>query len=528
MRNRIVVLFLFVVMVAGQGVSAQGVVVSQERESAVGVESAISKERELKLLKLREARLNLENAWNNYKRTRNDFELMERLYEKEYVSGERYQTALRAWEAAQTTYEIAEIELRRTELSFLQDASRISIVTATQRINEEGKRVLDFTLMNTSSVSEAMVTEKDFENREEIKERLSIENILVTVLGNVAGQGKVHIGKPFEIRIPVLPYGRTYEGSFILQQEKVEAVDLVIEYLAKADNKTVYLEKQSGEDIPRVTSLQFAQEGNAGESVLFGLELERLAEDAATFALEVVNLPDYIRPRFEEEGRMLSSVRFPERQATRNIALRCYIPQELGQQYLDKPINFFAVVGDEKAVKELKTRAAGMAPELITEEQIEELKVGYEALRLTPRGRPELQVAAPNLYFEIDPGQPVNVRIVVRNTGTVGLREVRIETDKPYDWTTVIVPELLDRIGPKEEIPADITVILPDGIGTGIYDMQVVAKCLYEGQPVESPKKDVRINVKSRVNLLGTIVIVTVLVAAMLGVAVFTIRLARR
>jgi hypothetical protein len=58
--------------------------------------------------------------------------------------------------------------------------------------------------------------------------------------------------------------------------------------------------------------------------------------------------------------------------------------------------------------------------------------------------------------------------------------------------------------------------------------MQVVAKCLYEGEPVESPDKDVRINVKSRVNLLGTIIIVTVLVAAMLGVAVFTIRLARR
>jgi hypothetical protein len=71
-------------------------------------------------------------------------------------------------------------------------------------------------------------------------------------------------------------------------------------------------------------------------------------------------------------------------------------------------------------------------------------------------------------------------------------------------------------------------VILPENIGTGIYEMQVVAKCLYEGEPVESPKKDVRINVKSKVNLLGTVIIVMVLVVAMLGVAVFTIRLARR
>jgi len=524
--NRVVIVVLFLVL-AGYAVLAWGAEVGGQLAPTAG-ETVISKERELKLLKLREARLNLENAWNNYQREQDEFNKMKELREKEYVSGRLYLQALRNWEAAQTMYETAEIELRRTELSFLQDASRISIVSAIQRYNDEGKRVLDFTLMNTSNLSEAIVTEKDFENQEEIKERLSIENILVKVLASVTGQGKVNIGKPFEIRIPVLPYGETYNGSFILQQEKIEAVDLVIEYLGKVDEKTVYVEKQSGEDIPKVTSLQFAQEGNAGESVLFDLELERLAEEAATFALEVVNLPDFIRARFEEQGSMLSSVRFPERQATRNIALRCYIPEELGQEFLDKPINFFVVVGNEKAVKELKALAAEIAPEPITEEQMEELKVGYEALRLTPRGRPELQLAAPNLYFEIDPGEPVNVRIVVRNLGTVTLREVRIETDKPYDWTTVITPELLDRIDPKEEIPADINVILPDSIGTGIYDMQVVAKCLYEGEPVESPKKDVRINVKSRVNLLGTIVIVTLLVAAMLGVAVFTIRLARR
>ena len=527
MRNRITLLIFFV-MLAGQTIPAQDIVATDEPSASSAEDAVISKERELKLLKLREARLNLENAWNNYKREQDEFDKMKELREKEYVSGLLYQKALRLWEAAQTTYETAEIELRRTELSFLQDASRISIVTATQRINEDGKRVLDFTLMNTSSVSEAMVTEKDFENQQEIMERLSIENILVTVLATVTGQGKVHIGKPFEIRISVLPYGEKYDGSFILQQEKVEAVDLVIEYLSKVDEKTVYLEKQSGEDIPRVTSLQFAQEGNAGESVLFDLELERLAEDAATFALEVVNLPDFIRPRFEEEGTMLSNVKFAQRQATRQLALRCYVPEELGQELLDKPINFFAVVGNEKAVKDLKALAAEIAPGPITEEQIENLKVGYEALRLTPRGRPELQLVAAQQFFEIDPGEPVDMRIVVRNTGTVALREVRLETDKPLDWTTVITPELLEKIDPKEDISADINVILPEGIGTGMYEMQVVAKCLYEGEPVESPDKDFRINVKSRVNLLGTVVIVTVLVAAILGLAVFTIRLARR
>ena len=527
MRNRMM-LPIFSVLLVVSAVSVEISRAAEEPAMPADTAPAMSKERELKLLQLEEAKLQREEAWNLYKRMEDDYEGMKELYKNGFVSGQIYETALRAWEQADAAYKTADLNKRRTELGFLQDASRISVLRATQRINEDGLRELEFTRMNTSSLSEAMVTEKDFEQEDEIKERLSIENILVTVLSSSAGAARVYIGNPFEIRIPILKYGQAEDYSFILQQEKVESVILQIEYLGKVDEKTVYLEKESGEDIPRVTSLQFAQEGNAGESVLFDLELERLAEDAATFALEVVNLPDYIRPRFEEQGNMLSQVKFPERVGTRNLELRCYVPEELAQEFLDQPIDFFAVVGSEEAVKKLVALAGEIAPEPITEKHIQDLKIGYEALQLTPRGRPELQLAAPNLYFEIDPGEPLSVRIVVRNTGTATLREVRLETEKPYDWTTVINPELLDKIEPKEEIPANIQVILPEDIGTGIYDMQVVAKCLYEGEPVESPKKDVRINVKSKVNLLGTVIIVMVLVVAMLGVAVFTIRLARR
>jgi len=127
-RNRITLLIFFV-MLAGQTIPAQDIVATDEPSASSAEDAVISKERELKLLKLREARLNLENAWNNYKREQDEFDKMKELREKEYVSGLLYQKALRLWEAAQTTYETAGIELRRTELSFLQDASRISIVT---------------------------------------------------------------------------------------------------------------------------------------------------------------------------------------------------------------------------------------------------------------------------------------------------------------------------------------------------------------------------------------------------------------
>lgn len=519
-----VVTLIFLSLVVVYPLIAQEVTRETAPGGAVSISSpVVSKERQLKLLQLEEAKLKLENAENTYKRMENDLERMKALYEGQYVSGQLYEQSVRSWEAAKTEYDNARLGLQRTKLNFLQDASRISVVEAAQRINKEGTRVLDFTLMNTSSATDAMVTDEDLKDVKRIEALLRIENVRVTVLSD-----KTQIGKPFEIEIPFLDYGQTYKGTFELQQEKVEAVTLRIEYLIKVDERVVYLEKQSGEDIVRVTSLQFAQEGNAGESVLFDLELERLAETGKTFALEVVNAPEYIRSRFEEKGKQLSQVKFAERVGTRNLELRCYVPEELGQEFLDKPINFFVIVGDERAVNKLKALGKEKPSQPITEQQIAEMKVGYEALQLTPRGRPELQLAAPNLYFEIDPGEPVNLRIVVRNTGTVALRDVRVETEIPNDWTAVIKPELLDKIERKNETPVDIKVILPKAIGTGIYDMQVVAKCQYEGEPVESPKKDVRINVKSRVNVIGTAIVVTLLVAAMAGVAVFTIRLARR
>jgi len=523
-RN-VVLLLIFFVMVAVHVVPAEESAATGEAAAGSAAGTFVSKERQLKLLQLKEAELRLEDARTQYERKKADYEGMKELYERPFpiVSGALYRQYLSEFEGATSAYDTAALELERTKLGFLQDASRISIIEATQEINPEGERLLRFRLMNTSSASEAMVTDEDLKNRGQIEARLRIENILVTVLHE-----GIQIGKPFEIRIPFLDYGDVFKGTFILQQEKIESVDLNIEYLGKIDTRKVYLEKQSGEDIVRITSLRFAQEGNAGESVLFDLELERLAEDAATFALEVVNLPEYITYRFEEKGNQLSQVKFAERMATRALELRCYVPEELGQELLDRPIDFFVVVGPERNVRELKSLAAEIAPQPIAEEQISELQTGLEQLRLTPRGRPELQLFAANLYFEKDPGEPVDFSIVVRNTGTVTLREVRLDTEKPYDWTSVINPELIDKIEPKQELPAAIRVILPDGIGTGIYEMQVVAKCQYEGEPIESPDKNFRISIKSRVNLLGTAVIVMLLVVAMLGLAVFTIRLARR
>ncbi len=517
------VLLALLVLLPLRGVLGQTEAVPLEFTSDRADGTTISKERELKLLQLKTAEITLQNALNALNRKTTEYTGMKELYDNNYVSGQRYQNALTALEAAQSAYETAVIALRQVELSFLQNASRISVIEATQSYNDNKKRVLDFTLMNTSNVMEAIVTDKDLEKRDEIMELLRIENILVTVLAT-----NIQIGRPFEIVIRSLDYGEQYKGKFVLQQEQIDAVQLRIEYLSKVENRTVYMEKRSGEDIPRVTSIQFAQEGNAGSTVEFDVDLERLAEDDATFTLEVVNLPDYIQGRFDDQGNVLTEVKFPERVAKRKLEVHCYVPEETSEDFLDKPIDFFAVVGPKEAVRQLKALETDIAPTPVTVEQIEALKIGYEMLRLTPRGRPELRIDAPNLYFETEPDQPVEIRVVIKNSGTATLREVRLETIKPYDWIVNITPDLFAEIQPREEVPADISVMLPESIGTGIYDLRAVVKCQYQGQPVQSPEKEFRISVKSKVNLGLTIALFGGIVLAMVGLAVFTIRLARR
>ena len=237
------VLLALLVLLPLKGVLGQTQAATMELPSDLTDSTTISKERELKLLQLKTARITLQNALNNLNRKKTEYTGMKELYDKLYVSGQRHQKALTDLEDAQTAYETAVIALRQTELSFLQNASRISVIEATQSLNEEKKRVLEFTLKNTSNVMEAIVTDQDLENMNEIKERLRIENILITVLAT-----NIQIGKPFEIVIPSLGYEEQYTDKFVLQQQQIDAVQLRIEYLSKVDNRTVYMEKRSGED----------------------------------------------------------------------------------------------------------------------------------------------------------------------------------------------------------------------------------------------------------------------------------------
>lgn len=337
------------------------------------------------------------------------------------------------------------------------------------------------------------------------------------------------IGDPYEIVIPALQYGQEDSVEFKLQQEKVDDVVVQLTYLSRTESRSIYLQKKSVENIVSMRSLQFAQQGQLGGSVAFDLELERLAEDVKTFALDVVNLPDQYRFWFQDnQERQLSQVKFAKGRAVINMDLVVYVPEEMPKAELDQPIDFIAIVGDQQAMERLRNLRKEQRAKPITEAQLVAIKMGYEELELTPRGAPELELSSANLYYEIRPEETLDIKFSVENTGTVRLDNVRVLTDPPYEWETIIEPEVIQKIQPAEVVYVQIKVIPVDRVDVGKYEMKVQAECEYEGEPVEALEKNVTIAVQSKTNLLGAIVLVVLLVGAIVAVAIFTVRLSRR
>jgi len=496
---------------------------SPELGTTRSVGSKISKERQLKLLQLQEAELARDIAKTAYERQKNEHEAMKRMWEDGIVSGKLYDDALRAFERAETEYESAKIQLARTKLNFLQDATHISILKAVKYRDEENRLWMEFTIKNSSNVEQAMVTEEDLERRDEIESLLRLEDIVIYIT-----KASVNIGDPLELKVPPLGCNETFTSKFLLRDPEVEDVTLVIEYLDTVRNERVYLEKQSGEDIVRVTCLQFAQEGTLDSEVNYGIRLERLAEDEKNFALTAIGLPLNIRYRFEYQGRALSQVKFSERSQRYDIVLKCFVPEDIPDEELDIPIKFYAVVADAFDLQKVQNlvRDAGSNP--VSSEQLAALKVGFEELRLIPKGFGELEIELANALLQVTQGNDAEALLEVKNTGTVDLLDVKVLTETPPGWEVIKKPPIIKKITLKDREAMRLYIDLPEDIGVGQYEMQVEAQSTYKGELITSLEKNIKIEVQARAELLLNTILVLLVVAAVIGVAFFTIKVARR
>jgi len=338
------------------------------------------------------------------------------------------------------------------------------------------------------------------------------------------GTGTI-IAQPYEIKVDLLTYNQTVSLDFTLQKD-VDEVTVSLNYLGRNEEKKVYLQKESAEDVVNISSLRFSQEGNLGGSVSYDLVLDRLAETERTFQLKIINLPEQLSYQFldPQTNTRLSQLKFTREHSRYTLSLVIYIPETLDLRMLDKPVKFaVAVVGDRESAR------LGRGERLqLGEDQIKGIKGGVEWLELVPRGVAEMELWASNLYHEIKRGEKVTMSMTLKNTGTKRLSKIRMETTLPPGWKGEISPEMVEGLGLNDEREVRLSFIPPDGVDVGDYEVKVKAGCEVEGRLIETPEKTVRIHISAPTSISMSAILVIGLILMIGAVAFLTVKISRR
>jgi len=485
-------------------------------------------------LNLRAARIDLEHAKVAYDRCRSDYEYAQRLSSQNILSKKELDEALSAYTQAEQQLRQAEIALERTKLSFLANATHITILGAKKYYDNDGRRMLDLVLRNTSNLAQAESaliysdpneqTQSAWQSPEQIRALLNIENIIVSIV-----DANASIGKPYEKIIPVLPYEGEEKVAFELLTD-VRQAGIKLQYLQQVVTENIYLEKESLQEIPTIVATQFSQEGTLGADIHYLLELEMLVTTERRFALTVTNLPPQINFSFVDQtsNARVTSVRFDENVSKHSLALRLSIPQKLDISMIDKTINLQAWAVPPQQLEALNALRAEHNLQDIPDEELGTIQAARVDLALIAKGSARLEILIDNLYTEILPQQSVTVKAELCNNGTLELFDLMPEVSPPLAWKTEITPNSIPRLAPNEEHTFQIHLEPGPEVGVGEYEVQIEARGQSGSNVAEAIEKRLKVRIIARTSLTTTLLLVGGLVALVVGIMIFGVRLSRR
>jgi len=485
-------------------------------------------------LRLRNAQVNLEHARQAYERYHRELGNAQSLFERNILSKKELDEAIS--DDAQSLQQLrqAEITLEQTKLSFLANATHITIMEAKKYYDNEGRRMLDLVLRNTSNLMQAesslILTDPNMRagetwlSADQIRALLNIENIIVSIVNNAAS-----IGKPYEEIIPILPYGQQQKVTFELLTD-VEQAGVKLQYLDQIVTDTIYLEKESLQETPTIVASQFSLEGELGTDVRYDLNLEMLVTSDRNFSLTVTNVPPQINCYFVDStsGSRITSVRFTQLASKQNLSLRASIPRKLDVAMIDKRIDFqiwVATPAQIELINKLKRQHADAA---LNDEQLGQIGAGRMDLSLIPKGTGRLEILINNLYAEIKPQEEVAIQADLHNDGTLALFNIVPEISPPLRWQAQVEPKLIERMLPNEKLTVLIRLQPGTDVGVGEYEAQIEARGQSGSETIEALEKRMKVRINAQTNLTTTLMLVGGLVVLVVGIMIFGVKLSRR
>jgi uncharacterized membrane protein len=91
-----------------------------------------------------------------------------------------------------------------------------------------------------------------------------------------------------------------------------------------------------------------------------------------------------------------------------------------------------------------------------------------------------------------------------------------------------VQPDLIRSLDPEKEQEVRIALIPPSDAGVGAQEVKIRTEAMANNRPVQTDDKTVRIQVQAKTPLLFTSLLVLALIALVVGIVVFGIKISRR
>lgn len=458
------------------------------------------------------------------KRAKEAYEVAKKEFDRQNELFTRGLIAQSELDRARGNFADAEVNFQQSLLAVLFEQQYVSITRAVKYQGADGAKHVRLRVENASGGTE------EFRKLLNLDDRLFrslqpdlISNVYISLLNNESAI----ISQPYEAKIDQLQYGKPRDLEFtILQDLDAVTVNMIYGNGSQRSMK-IFLQKDVSVNRVMVQAEQFSQEGELGTSAVFDLRLELFSKDQNTFTLATVNLPQQLLAVFKDpaSGARLSQFRFTESTNTRRVSLDVSLPDRPTDEVaMDRPVTFYVLVVPRHQVAQV----TGAAGRVWTQQEIENLQVGYARLELVPRGKGRLLVRIAQLYHTIGGSDPVTFPVEVVNEGTRRLDNVEIKVDLPLLWTKQIDPPVIRALEVQGEGRYSVSVQPPAGVSPGRYEIRLRTSGLSENQPVNAEDKTVTVEVQSGGNTFVTVILVLLIVGLVTGIVIFGIRLSRR
>ncbi len=496
----------------------------QGGEPGAGVSRALSKDELLDQLAAQEAQLKLDQARAEMDRAKVDYDATERLFKDKVVTIDDLNRSRQKYERAVLSFNRARIELEKTRLGFLKDATLITVLDARKYRDRQGRVMVAITLRNDSDLGKARVVMGKKAKREEIASLLKIDNVLVSLR-----RGAI-VGDPFQRIIPELRYGQTATLEFVLLRRSVEDLSIRIEYLDSVKDYHVTLKKETRQELPTMSSTQYSLQGELGAKVTYSLEFERMARTEQSFPLAVFNLPSVFSCAFidSRSKSKITQLKFTRDISVQKLNLEISVPQKLDPAMIDASLEFTVLVTNRQNLATIRQLGKKYRDRKVPDRILDRIKGGRVKLVLVPKGTGKLEILVANKFKEVEQGGKIEFRYKLLNSGTLPLREVTPQADPPMDWEVKFAPDCFAVIAPGEEKILKVKALPPTDIAVGKYTLTL--KC--EGQAgvetVEARERDVDIQISAKGDITGTLVLVGIMLGLVVFLAVVSVKVSRR